>query len=142
MVGIGETYLAAFAIAAGFSDFTVGLLVTVPVLGGSLLQLSTSRGVRWLGSYRRWVVAAASLQTMSMCLLMTMALLGRAPLGLVFAAATLYWAGGLAAGPAWNAWVEHLVPNTIRASFWPPLATLPGQRFPGLGTGRFALAQA
>ena len=55
---------------------------------------------------------------MSMCLLMTMALLGRAPLGLVFAAATLYWAGGLAAGPAWNAWVEHLVPNTIRANYF------------------------
>jgi len=37
---------------------------------------------------------------------------------MVFVPATLYWAAGLAAGPAWNLWVEQLVPARIRGGFF------------------------
>jgi hypothetical protein len=36
---------------------------------------------------------------------------------LVFVAASLYWAAGLAAGPAWNNWMETVIPGRIRARF-------------------------
>jgi hypothetical protein len=36
---------------------------------------------------------------------------------LSFLAAALYWGTGLATGPAWNAWMEDLVPGRVRARF-------------------------
>jgi MFS family permease len=51
-------------------------------------------------------------------LLAAMAVQRRVGITWLFAAAILYWAGGLAAGPAWNAWIEHLVPRPIRPAFF------------------------
>ena len=36
----------------------------------------------------------------------------------VFATVSLYWAGGLGAGPAWNTWMETVVPFRVRAPFF------------------------
>ncbi len=118
MVGIGETYVPAFALALGLGDVAVGLIATVPMLAGGLLQLASPWAVRRLGSHRRWVVACASFQAASLLLLLALALARDLPAGLVFLPATLYWAAGLATGPAWNAWVERLVPAGLRATFF------------------------
>ncbi len=32
--------------------------------------------------------------------------------------ASIYWAGGLAGGPAWNSWIEQIVPRTVRAGYF------------------------
>ena len=39
MVGFGETYLVAFALAIGISELTAGLLSSLPLIAGGLLQL-------------------------------------------------------------------------------------------------------
>jgi MFS family permease len=118
MVGVGETYLAAFAVAAGLGELAAGLITTVPVLGGSLIQTASPWGVGCVRSYRRWVVASAAVQAASLAVLVIMALQQQLTTALLFGVATLYWAGGLAANPAWNAWVEHLVPRPIRPTFF------------------------
>ena len=39
MVGIGETYLAAFVLALGMGEIAAGLISSIPLLAGSVLQL-------------------------------------------------------------------------------------------------------
>lgn len=118
MVGLGEHYVAAFALALGSGETTAGLVAALPVLAGGLLQLVTPWGVHRLGSRRRWAVACATLQASAFLPLVAGALRGRLPTWLVFASAALYWACGMAAGAAWNAWVERVVPVRVRARFF------------------------
>ncbi|MCA9059152.1 MAG: MFS transporter [Planctomycetaceae bacterium] len=118
MVGIGETYLPAFVLSRGMGELTAALIATVPMLLGSLLQLAAPLILKRIRSYRYFVVGSASLQAASLLILMGMALAPHVPPWAVFIPATIYWAAGLATGPAWNTWVEQLVPHRIRSGFF------------------------
>ncbi|MFT5327635.1 MAG: MFS family permease [Planctomycetaceae bacterium] len=118
MVGLGETWLPAFALALGMGEMVSGLMATVPMLAGSVLQLVSPRGVQWCGSLRRWVVLCAILQAISFVPLAFAAAVGSIPVVALFAVAAIYWGAGLGTGAAWNAWVETLVPAQIRPKFF------------------------
>lgn len=118
MVGLGETYVPAFALAVGLGDVVAGLVATVPMLAGALFQLITPWAVRRLRSYRRWVVACALMQAASFGPLVVGALLGRISIGWLGFAMAAYWGFGMATSPAWNAWVTSLVPRDLRAHFF------------------------
>lgn len=118
MVGCGESYLPAFALAVGMSDTAAGLVGSVPLFVGGILQLVSPRGIRWIGGLRRWVVAGATLQALAFIPLIAAAWIGRLSLSMVLLIASLYWATGLATGPAWNTWVEEIVPTGIRVRFF------------------------
>ena len=124
MVGVGETYLVPFALALGLLAGQASLLATLPVLAGALLQLAAPAGVRWLGSYRRWVVSCAALQGFCFVPLFGAALAGRASPWLLFAVGAAYWGFGMATGPAWNAWVGTIVPARVRVRFFARRARL------------------
>jgi MFS family permease len=117
MVGIGENYLPAFVLALTASQIACGLAATVPLVAGAAMQLLApyvlARGV----SYRRWVATCAAIQAVVFLPLMGIAWNGSAPVLLVFALAALYWATGMAGGPAWSTWIGTLVPERIRAKF-------------------------
>ncbi len=118
MVGLGESYVPAFALATGLGDVTSGLVTTIPMLIGACLQLVTPLAVGWLRSYKRWVVACARVQALSFLPLIIGAAIGRVSLLWVGIATVTYWASGMATGPAWNAWVTSLVPSEIRGTFF------------------------
>ncbi len=118
MVGMGESYVPTFALAVGLGDIVAGLLASVPMLIGAILQLVTPFAIKRLGSYRRWVVTCATLQGLSFLPLVVGASMGDIHLFWVAAATILYWASGMAAGPAWNAWITTLVPAEMRARFF------------------------
>lgn len=118
MIGLGETFFAAFALALGYSEVTAGLLASLPLLAGAGIQLLAPFAVRSLGSYRRWVVGCATVQALSFLPLIAGAQVGRLPLLLFAASTVVYWSAGLATGPAWNAWVEGLVPRRLRTAFF------------------------
>jgi MFS family permease len=118
MVGIGETYLPAFVLALTGSQLACGLTATVPLLLGAVLQLFTPFAMRRLQSYRRWVVLCAVIQAVGFVPLIIAALTGSFSLVAVFSVIALYWATGQAGGSAWNAWVEDLVPERVRARFF------------------------
>lgn len=118
MVGIGETYLPAFALAMGISPVLAGLVATVPLLAGGILQLLAPRALPRVGNYRRWVVGCASAQAFAFVPLAVGAALGHAPAWLVFASASLYWAAGMAASAGWNGWMARLVPVEVRGRFF------------------------
>ncbi len=118
MVGVGESYLAAFALAIGLGEISAGLVSSVPLLAGGILQLISLRAVHWFGSEKRWVVCCATLQGLSFFPLVYAAIQGSLALVPLLAIASLYWAGGLASGPAWNTWMESIVPSRIRPRYF------------------------
>jgi MFS family permease len=118
MVGLGETYLPAFVLALGLGDVAAGLITTVPLAAGAVLQLVSPAGVRWFGSHQRWVVFCAALQAICFLPLSLGAALGHMSVLPVFLAATIYWGAGLGTGAAWNTWIETIVPSRVRAHYF------------------------
>jgi len=117
MVGVGEQYLSAFSLALGCSDTVAGWIVTIPLLAGAALQLMTPWAVQRLGSHRQWVVGCSMVQAFSFVPLTIAAVVGEIPVWLLFTIASFYWGAGLAAGPAWNAWITNIVPADIRSTY-------------------------
>lgn len=118
MVGVGETYLPAFALAIGMGEIVAGLVGSVPLLMGGLLQAISpwilQRGV----SEKVWVVSASVLQGCAFLPLFAAAMAGQMSLLWLMVCASLYWAGGLAGGPAWNSWIDKLIPKPVRANYF------------------------
>jgi MFS family permease len=119
MIGIGETYIAAFALALGTGETIAGLVATLPMLAGATLQLATPWFLSRTSSYKRWVVLTASMQATALLAMPLAAWLGgAASTWWIFLAAACYWAAGQATGPAWNTWIEEIVPRRLRANFF------------------------
>ncbi len=118
MVGMGETYIPAFALALGLPDVASGLVATLPMLCGSFVQLVAAAWIRRVGSLKRWAVAGAALQAAAFLPLVVAALVGSMPAPLLYFCAAWYWAAGLATGPAWNAWVDTLIPPRLRIRYF------------------------
>jgi MFS family permease len=118
MVGIGETYLPAFVLALSGSQLACGLVSTVPLVMGALLQLGSPWLMRKCGSYRRWVSLCALIQAATFVPLAAAAVAGYMPTLLVFALVAVYWVTGLGGSGPWNAWMETLVPSRVRARYF------------------------
>jgi MFS family permease len=142
MVGVGESYVPAFVLALGLGAVTAGFVATLPLLAGAALQLASPYAVRAFGSQRRWVVTCAVAQAVCLVPYVAGALRGQLSAAAVFVTAALYWAFSQSAGPAWNTWIEALVPRLVRARFFAARGRL-GQAatLAGLLLGGFILQQ-
>jgi len=118
MVGVGETYLPAFALAIGMGEIVAGLVGSVPLLMGGLLQAISPWILRRGVSEKIWVVSASVLQAFAFIPLMAAAIAGEMSIVALMLCASLYWAGGLAGGPAWNSWIDKLIPKPVRANYF------------------------
>lgn len=131
MVGIGETYLAAFVLHLGLGPLLSGLVTTVPVVAGAFLQLAAPALVQRIGSYPRFVAWCAYGQAAMYFPLAILALFS-APLirfaadnnatgwlaFVLFVVVTLYWAFSLACSPAWTTLVGEIIPARIRPHYF------------------------
>ncbi len=117
-VGLGESYLPAFVLAVGLGEVTAGLVATVPLFVGAVVQLAAPSGVRLLGSHKRWVLACAGVQSLSFLPLVIAAAIGHISALAVLIVASCYWTAGMSAGPAWNTWIGRLIPRPLRARFF------------------------
>ncbi len=118
MVGCGETYFAAFALALGLGPVAAGMVAAVPVLVGAVIQLAAPLGVARLGSNRRWVIACTVVQASCFVPMVAWALRGHATLWELLVAASVYWSAGMAGVPAWTAWMAALVPGHLRTPYF------------------------
>ncbi len=118
MVGLGETYLAAFVLAVGLGELTAGLIGSLPLVVGGLMQTVSPWAVRRLGSHKQWVLVCAVVQALIFVPLTAAAWYGGITAPLVLALAAVYWGAGLATGPAWNTWIGTVVPRPIRPRFF------------------------
>ncbi len=132
MVGLGETYFVAFALAVGLGEVSAGLVGSVPLLFGGVAQLVSPAAVRWFGFEQRWVVFCGCLQAASLIPIGVAAMFGTISLTWLIVFASIYWASGLATGPAWNTWIERIVPTRLRTIYfarrtkWAQATTLAG----------------
>ena len=118
MVGFGETYFPAFALAVGLGEMAAGMVSSVPLVAGGLMQLASPLAVRLLRSHRRWVVVCAVIQALSFLPLLIAALAETISTTTLLAVAAIYWGAGLATGPAWNTWIGTIVPRSVRPRFF------------------------
>jgi MFS family permease len=119
MVGVGETYLPAFALNIGMSEWLTGLFATVPLIVGAIIQLLSPWGVLLVGGVKRWVVGAATLQALAFIPLVFLSFgPSVSDFALLFLIAAVYWGAGFAAGPSWNFWMAQIVPEKNAASFF------------------------
>jgi MFS family permease len=118
MAGIVEVYLPAFALAIGMAPVLAGLVATVPLLAGGLLQLLAPRAIARTRSLSRWTATCTALQALALVPLIVLALRGGPPAPIVFAAASLYWAAGMGAAAGWTPWMSRVVPARIRSRFF------------------------
>lgn len=132
MVGSGESYIAAFALAAGLGEVASGFTSTGPMLCGGILQLLSLYALPRLGSYKKWIVAGVTAQAFVFIPMIVAAVMGSVSAWAFFLIISCYWGSGLASAPAWNAWISHIVPTRIRSRYFAKrtriiqLATLTG----------------
>jgi MFS family permease len=118
MVGFGELYIAAFAIAIGLGQVTAGLVTSLPILCGGISQFMALRSMRPGSSYRFAILFYSTLQCLSFIPLIIAAVVGSIPAWLFYLTASVYWGGGMASGPGWNAWMSQIVPVRIRPHYF------------------------
>ncbi len=118
MVGMGETYFAAFALTLGLGEISSGLVASVPLVAGGILQLASPLLIRRLGSHKTWVVLCAVAQACSFLPLVLAAVSGLISTPWMLMVVSFYWAAGLATGPAWNTWIGTIVPQRKRAKYF------------------------
>lgn len=118
MAGIAEAYLPAFGLALGMSAVTAGLLASLPLLAGGVLQLVAPRAVARVRSLPGWVAWCMAVQALSFIPLIIVALTRSTSTPLVFGAVSLYWAAGNCAAAGWMPWMARVVPARIRGRFF------------------------
>jgi MFS family permease len=118
MVGAAETYLPAFGLALGMSAVGAGLLASVPLLVGGVLQLVAPRAIARVRSMRGWVASATAIQALAFVPLIIMAITHTTSAPLVFASVSLYWAAGNCAAAGWMPWMARVVPARVRGRFF------------------------
>jgi MFS family permease len=118
MVGAAETYLPAFGLALGMSAVSAGLIASVPLLAGGVLQLIAPRAIARVSSMRGWVACSMAIQALSFIPLIILALTRTTSTPLVFAAVSLYWAAGNCAAAGWMPWMARVVPARVRGRFF------------------------
>lgn len=118
MVGCGEIYLPAFALALGLGPVAAGLMASLPVLIAAVVQLVTPLAVARLGSNRNWVIGCTAVQSLSFVPLVVWAIRGNATFIELILAASVYWSAGMAGSPAWNTWMGALIPSQVRAVYF------------------------
>ncbi len=109
MVGAGETYLPAYALSIGMGEVFAGILASLPIVSGAVLQLITPRGLQQVQSHKHWVVASSLLQAATFLPLIYYSATRAPDFWILFLILTLYWGSGFSSGLAWNYWMGRLV---------------------------------
>ncbi len=117
MVGTGELYFPAFALLLGASIFDVGLLTTLPILVGTLVQLASPAIAERTG-VKRFVVVAATLQALVFLPLPFLPAGAWWSYTALLVSSCAYWTLGLAVAPAWSAWMGHVIPESLRTRYF------------------------
>src|SRR5262245_23460685 len=118
MVGASESYLGPMAVELGHNDTALAVLMTLPMLAGSLCQLLAGPLVAVLGARKRLVVIAAYLQAISVLGLYFIAAHGVRAFWPLLLVDTLYFVCALILGPAWGAWMAALTEGRQRERYF------------------------
>lgn len=62
MVGAGESYLPAYVLSLGLSEWMAGMIATMPLLSGAFLQIIGTEALHALKNHKVWVWSLAFIQ--------------------------------------------------------------------------------
>jgi MFS family permease len=118
MVGFGESFFSAFAVFLNATSTQLGLLGSLPLLLGSVLQLLSNRLMAFFGSRKRLVVVSSSLQALMYVLVALVFFFGKFRVWLLILFVCIYWVFGNIFSPAWNSWMGDLVSDRARGAYF------------------------
>lgn len=119
MVGCGERFFIPFALLLGASYFEIGLLVSLPILLGSLFQILGNYLIERTSSRKKVILRGLKLQSFIFIPLIFLCVFFSQKLIFLFIALVIvYWIGGHIASPAWNSWMGDLVSFESRGSYF------------------------
>ena len=119
MMGVGETYLSAFAVFLKASTPQIGLLASLPPLLGSLAQILSAWLGRLAGRRRPIILAGAGLQALAWLPIMLLPLLfPTLAVPLLIVSVVVYHCGAHLAAPQWASLMGDLVPIKRRGRFF------------------------
>ena len=119
MMGIGETYLSAFALFLKASTPQLGLLASLPPLLGSLAQIVSAALGRLAGRRKPIILAGAGLQAFAWLPIALLPLLfPSAAVPILIACVVVYHCGAHLAAPQWASLMGDLVPMKRRGRFF------------------------
>ncbi len=138
MIGTGESFFVAYALSLGYTQLQAGIIVTVPIFIGGILQMVSPYGINFVKSYKTWTVVGAFLQACIFLIFVFFSHTLTTSFILLFVLVSLYWSLSLGITPSWNSWISsYLKPEQIR-TFFPQrniilaLGTLTGLLLSGL----------
>ena len=110
----GGTFLVAFALLLGASNFQIGLLASLPTFT-NIFQLTSIWLVRRYNNRRAISVICSIFARIPLLLIGILPFVfpGQAPVNLLLFFLFFYYLFGSIAGPSWNAWMKDLVPGHI-----------------------------
>ena len=118
MFGMGERYLAAFAVFLKATNLQLGLLTSLPLLIGSILQYFSMKLTDYFGSRKRFTMTTATIQAFIWIPILLSFFMGKMSVNFLILFAIIYFVSGMIAVPAWNSWIGDLVPAEIRGKYF------------------------
>lgn len=121
MVGLGESYISAYAVRLEGSPLFLGVLASVPPLLGAWAQILGVWLIRKVTSRKKLIVTCALLQSLTWIPILSVSLLpfDRSTLhGVLLVSVIFYHVLGNLGSPAWNGLIGDLVPENQRGSFF------------------------
>lgn len=118
MVGAGESYLPAYVLSLGLSEWMAGMIATMPLLSGAFLQIISNEALRAVKNHKMWVWSLAFLQASTFIPLIFFALGAKPHFLTLFLVLTFYWGAGFSISPAWNYWMGNLVSPELAQKFF------------------------
>lgn len=118
MVGAGESYLPAYVLSLGLSEWMAGMIATMPLLSGAFLQIIGTEALRAVKNHKVWVWSLAFLQASTFIPLIFFAMGSKPHFLTLFIVLTFYWGAGFSISPAWNYWMGNLVSQDRAQKFF------------------------
>lgn len=119
MIGIGETYFSAFALALQATTQQIGVLASVPAMLASFVQLLSAWVGRRTGHRKLLVIVGASVQALALLPIAILPLLfPHLAVPLLICSVVLYHSGAHFAAPQWGSLMGDIVPPQRRGRFF------------------------
>lgn len=118
MIGLTQEYFTPLLLFLGGSAREVGVLVSLPNLVASLVQLKTIDLIRAFTTRRRVITTFVLLQALTLLAIASLAALGTLSVEILIMLAVLFTASGAIALPAWGSLMSDIIPVRKRGAYF------------------------
>ncbi|MFP4111476.1 MAG: MFS transporter [Candidatus Woesearchaeota archaeon] len=118
MMGACENYFQAFAVFLKATTFQTGIVTSVPMFLGSIIQLFSNKFIEFFKSRKKMMVIAALIRTFLFLPLIFVFFMGEYRVWILIALIALYFILNFGSVPAWTSWMGDLVDENKRGAYF------------------------